>query len=128
MKNESYHQTSLMHCDACAHKWVAVSPVETEYLECPVCHHMTPAPAVPLSDYPDDIEAEYQQLRTLKGKRRIWPLISYCNFHREYPQSRGAWKRWFQVSRYWSGAIVNISIRHHQVTLDFRLNVLADLT
>lgn len=128
MNNPDSYQTNVMICDSCSHKWVSVSPIVAEYLECPACGHMTPNPAVPIPDLLTDLETEYQRLRTLKGKRRIFPLISYCNFHRKYPQSRGVWKRWFQVKRYWSDALVMISIRHHQLTLDFRLNVLADLT
>lgn len=33
-----------MDCDACGYEWAAVHPVVAEYLQCPVCHHMTPAP------------------------------------------------------------------------------------
>lgn len=40
----------MMDCDACGHKWAAVHRVQTEYAECPVCHHMTPTPAAPLLD------------------------------------------------------------------------------
>ncbi len=36
----------MMDCDACGYEWAAVHPVVCEYLECPVCHHMTPAPFV----------------------------------------------------------------------------------
>lgn len=39
-------QATRMDCDACGHEWAAVHPVEAEYLECPVCHHMTPDPYV----------------------------------------------------------------------------------
>jgi hypothetical protein len=39
-------QSTAMDCDACGYKWAAVHPVVAEYLECPVCHHMTPAPYV----------------------------------------------------------------------------------
>jgi len=35
-----------MDCDACGYEWAAVHPVVAEYLECPVCHHMTPAPFI----------------------------------------------------------------------------------
>lgn len=35
-----------MDCDKCGHEWAAVHPVVAEYLECPVCHHMTPAPYI----------------------------------------------------------------------------------
>ena len=49
------HQSTMMQCDACAHQWVAVHPVEAEYLECPVCKHMTPAPASPVDDVPSGL-------------------------------------------------------------------------
>ena len=39
-------QSTKMDCDACGYEWAAVHPVIAEYLECPVCHHMTPAPYV----------------------------------------------------------------------------------
>ncbi len=35
-----------MDCDACGYEWAAVHPVVAEYLECPGCHHMTPAPYI----------------------------------------------------------------------------------
>lgn len=39
-------QASLMQCDKCANRWAATHPVTCEYLECPICHHMNPAPFV----------------------------------------------------------------------------------
>lgn len=41
-------QATQMDCDACGYHWAAAHPVEAEYLMCPICRHMTPAPAVPL--------------------------------------------------------------------------------
>lgn len=43
----SAHLLSMMQCDKCAHQWLAVHPVEAEYLECDICLHMTPAPPAP---------------------------------------------------------------------------------
>lgn len=39
-------QTSSMECNKCAYEWVAVHPSTCEYLECPICHHMNPAPYI----------------------------------------------------------------------------------
>jgi hypothetical protein len=39
-------QASQMHCGECVHEWVAVHPIEEEYLQCPVCDHMNPAPFI----------------------------------------------------------------------------------
>lgn len=44
--------TTMMQCDGCAHQWVAVHPVEAEYLFCPVCSYRTPALAPPGPDVP----------------------------------------------------------------------------
>lgn len=35
-----------MDCDACGYRWAAVHPATCEYLECPICRHMTPAPYI----------------------------------------------------------------------------------
>lgn len=39
-------QASEVECDKCGYKWAAVHPVTCEYLECPICQHMNPAPFV----------------------------------------------------------------------------------
>lgn len=33
----SAHQTGKAHCLACGHRWVAVAPAGTVWLECPAC-------------------------------------------------------------------------------------------
>lgn len=43
-------QSTMMDCDGCGFKWAAVHPVVAEYLQCPVCGHMTPAPYVEEND------------------------------------------------------------------------------
>ena len=50
----------------------------------------------------------------------IIPKISYCNFRKRYPNMGDCFKRWFMIQRYWSGQIINISIKHHVFGLDFR--------
>lgn len=46
MTGDKPWQTSTMECAKCAYSWVAVHPTVAEYLECPTCHHMTPAPYI----------------------------------------------------------------------------------
>lgn len=49
MMSDSYKgkwQATRMDCDKCGYKWAAVHPFVAEYLQCPVCGHMTPAPYV----------------------------------------------------------------------------------
>jgi hypothetical protein len=38
-----------------------------------------------------------------------------------------AFSRWFTFSRYWSGRLWMFTVKHHQVTLDFRGDVLKDM-
>jgi len=54
--------------------------------------------------------------------------VSYTNFRKEYPgRVDHCFKQWISFHRYWSGRLWLISIRHHQITLDFRLSWLDDL-
>lgn len=66
--------------------------------------------------------------RAMKTKRkwRIIPRVSYTNF-RKTAASHRAFRSWFSIRRYWGGRIINIGIRHHVVTLDFRHCWLSDL-
>jgi DNA-directed RNA polymerase subunit RPC12/RpoP len=34
------YETSLVECDLCSYKWVAVRPKDTEKLECPNCSNI----------------------------------------------------------------------------------------
>lgn len=47
-KPDTRWQTSEMKCDACGHEWIAVHPVQAEYLACGCCGQFTPAPAASL--------------------------------------------------------------------------------
>lgn len=72
------------------------------------------------------------RLKELFGKRnrwRIFPRIRYTNFRKEYPEHHmeQVFGQWFSVRRYWSGRIINVTVKWHQLTLDFRLDAMADL-
>jgi len=54
-----------MDCDACGYEWAAVHPVVAEYLECPVCHHMTPAPFVEGTEIP--MKRKFRDFRCFGG-------------------------------------------------------------
>lgn len=54
MKDKRW-MSARVRCRKCDHEWAAVAPVVVEYLECPECHHMTPAPAVPLPGEEDEL-------------------------------------------------------------------------
>lgn len=58
---------------------------------------------------------------------RFIPKVSYTNFRKAYPNiGRACFGRWFGVERRWSSRIINIYVRHHQLSLDFRRDWLAD--
>jgi hypothetical protein len=56
-------------------------------------------------------------------KWRMIPLVSYTN----WSSVPGMRKRWPCVKRYWSGRLVYLRWLDHQITLDFRQDVLEDL-
>ena len=60
--------------------------------------------------------------------------IEYTNFKREFMAVRKGYcvfDKWFCVERFWSGKLITISIKHHQITIDLRgkdwINDLADI-
>lgn len=62
-------------------------------------------------------------------RRRKWrwlPRVSYTNFKKSYPNTRG-FTRWVWVSRYWGGRLINVGIRHHVLNFDFRHNWVEDM-
>ena len=40
---------------------------------------------------------------------------------------RESWKRWIHFQRFWGGRIWNLSFRHHQFELDFRMCAFSDM-
>ena len=56
--------------------------------------------------------------------------ISYTNFKKEFPvvrEGRYCFDKWFYFKRFWSGKLINIGIKHHQITIDIRGNWKKDL-
>ena len=62
-----------------------------------------------------------------KRKWRIIPKITYTNWHKYNPATKGLWNRWFAIDRWWSGRIIHISIRYYSLELDFRRNWVEDM-
>jgi hypothetical protein len=63
-----------------------------------------------------------------KACRWKLPKVSYTNFRKQYPNmGKNCFTKWFSFQRFWSGRIWNISVKHHQVSLDFRLSWVDDM-
>lgn len=60
-------------------------------------------------------------------KIRLFPKIRFINYHKSCPASKGIWKQWFQVKRFWGGKIIEINIRHLGISIDFRKNWIEDM-
>ena len=66
----------------------------------------------------------------LKSQTDKWafPKVSYCNLKKEFPNmGENCFIEWFNISRYWGGRIINLNIKCHQISLDFRKNWVADM-
>lgn len=64
----------------------------------------------------------------LRGRHwRVIPKISYTNWKRHPQYHPGIWTKWLSFQRFWSGKIIQITVRHHNLCLDFRYSWLADL-
>lgn len=50
MQEEEKYEYSLVQCDLCGHKWVAVRPINTPKLECPNCGNVGYFENIPLSN------------------------------------------------------------------------------
>ena len=62
-----------------------------------------------------------------KLKKRLIPNIRFTYYHKSFPITKGIWNEWFKVQKAWAGSIVEIRIRHYQLSLDFRKNFLNDM-
>lgn len=61
------------------------------------------------------------------GRWRL-PKLTYTNYRKEFPNmSQGAFAKWFSFERFWGGRIWSFCIRHHEISLDFRLSWLSDM-
>lgn len=57
--------------------------------------------------------------------------VRYTNFKKEFPavrEGRIAFQKWFYFERMWGGKLIYISVKHHQITLDFRGCIIDELT
>ena len=56
--------------------------------------------------------------------------ITYTNFKKEFAAVRVGkccFDKWFYFQRFWGGKLINIGIKHHQVTIDIRGDWTKDL-
>jgi hypothetical protein len=61
-------------------------------------------------------------------KRRIIPKLGYVNYRTAFPNlCDGVFNRWLSIHRYWGGRIVEVTVLHHQLSLDFRRNWVDDM-
>lgn len=66
--------------------------------------------------------------RTSQARRwRILPSIYFTNYRKTSPNAGNCFKRWFSVTRFWGWKLIYITVKHFQVTLDFRKNWVADM-
>jgi len=63
----------------------------------------------------------------MRFKKRLIPKIRFTNYHKEFPITKGIWNRWFVVKKAWAGSIIEIQVRHFQLSLDFRKNCMSDM-
>ena len=64
-----------------------------------------------------------------KANRWTLPKFRYVNWKKEAPlaSERGCWSSWLAFRKYWGGKLWYLSIRDHQIQLDFRVCPLADM-
>ena len=65
--------------------------------------------------------------RKQANRLRILPKVTYTNYRKKFPNTGGCFKSWFSVNRYWGGRIISISVKHRELSFDFRGNFLADM-
>lgn len=65
--------------------------------------------------------------RSQANRMRLIPRIEYVNFRKSYPTMGNCFTRWFSIKRFWRGNIICISVKHHQLSFDFRKNWMADM-
>lgn len=53
--------------------------------------------------------------------------IRFINWHKRFKGSEGLWNKWFKVERFWMGKIIEITVKHYTLVLDFRKNWLKDM-
>ena len=63
----------------------------------------------------------------MKFKKKLIPKISFTNYHKEFPITKGIWNEWIKINKAWGGSILEIRCKHWQLSLDFRKNWMADM-
>jgi hypothetical protein len=53
--------------------------------------------------------------------------VPRVEYHRYDGPARRAFTRWFTFNMYWGRRLWLFTVKHHQVTLDFRGNLLEDM-
>jgi hypothetical protein len=63
-----------------------------------------------------------------RRKWRLWPSVTYTNYRKACPTlGPGCFRDWLAIRRYWSGRIISVCVRHHELSFDFRRNWIADM-
>ena len=63
-----------------------------------------------------------------KANRLKLPNIRYINMRKEFPNmGKDCFYSWLDFTRYWSGKIWMISVKHHIIEFDFRLSPFDDM-
>ena len=56
------------------------------------------------------------------------PRVTYANYHKAFPtMPKNTFSKCFEVGRVWGGRIIDVRVKHHQLSFDFRRNWLADM-
>ncbi len=54
--------------------------------------------------------------------------IQITNMRKKFPTSGfSCWSSWFNVTRYWSGKLIDISIKHFVISIDLRKDWVKDM-
>ena len=55
--------------------------------------------------------------------------IRYTNFKNHFPNCNcnAVYTQWFYIERRWGGKIINIGVKWHQLSFDFRKNWIMDM-
>jgi hypothetical protein len=72
-------QASLTVCNQCENKWAAVHPAVCEYLECPACHHMNPAPYIEEAMTQEEI-SELESMNAALAEWKRQPKLTVVDY------------------------------------------------
>ena len=55
-----------------------------------------------------------------------WRLIPKLSYHK-YNNTQSTWNDWLWIHRKWSGKLIYIHIKNHEILFDFRKDFIADI-